>query len=82
MGNVLLTADSGSTKTTWVGQANGHEMFRHQTPGINPFMLDEAAIKDLLRNDAPLSDLAPQVADIRFFGAGCRGAQCDVVRKA
>lgn len=82
MGNVLLTADSGSTKTTWVGQANGHEMFRHQTPGINPFMLDEAAIKDLLRNDAPLSALAPQVADIRFFGAGCRGAQCDVVRKA
>ena len=40
MGNVLLTADSGSTKTTWVGQANDHEMFRHQTPGTNPFMLD------------------------------------------
>ena len=82
MGNVLLTADSGSTKTTWVGQANGQEMFRHQTPGINPFMLDEAAIKDLLRNDATQTEKAPQVADIRFVGAGCRGAQCDVVRKA
>jgi len=67
---MILLADSGSTKTHWVGLAggNGRELF---TEGLNPRLTSDDTFRDtlvrvrgeLLKGDA--------VEEIWFYGAGC-----------
>jgi N-acetylglucosamine kinase-like BadF-type ATPase len=66
-----LLADSGSTKTIWIGLIDNREEFRFATRGINPFYVDENQIVEMLREEVP-SEFQQTVFDqIFFYGAGC-----------
>jgi glucosamine kinase len=79
---MIVIADSGSTKTTWVlfdtKTGTSHTV---QTSGINPFYQDEAGIKDMLKNE--FSFTFTEIQEIHFYGAGCANSSVNnIVRKA
>lgn len=82
MNKIILTADSGSTKTDWVLTCEGKQLARISTQGVNPFMLSQAEIEQILRDEliSTAQFVQPQV--VHFYGAGCRGEQCKVVEEA
>lgn len=82
MEDVTLIADSGSTKTDWLLRAGGSEIARIATQGINPFMMSGEEIERLLRDELLTDGKFVSPAEVRFYGAGCRGAQCEVVASA
>ena len=68
-----LTADSGSTKTTWLLTTDNSKKSYFYTQGINPFHMDEGTIESVLRNEL-LPQLLPyssEIETISFYGAGC-----------
>lgn len=76
-----LIADGGSTKTLWaVKSADGLSSVA-VTRGINPVHQSLQEISAIVREELlPRLTVAPQA--VEFYGAGCRGAACDVVRRA
>lgn len=72
----LLIADSGSTKTDWLlASPTLSAPLRFSSAGLNPCLMDDDAIKALLR-----SEVAPHLPDevidrLYFYGAGCRPDQ-------
>lgn len=81
MADITLIADSGSTKTDWLLLDNETGKQRtFKTQGINPFMLSEEQIKEIIQCELlNENDFLPP-KEIRFYGAGCRGKQCDILR--
>ncbi len=71
---VLLVADSGSTKTDWGVVAGGEQVKRFNTQGINPFHQSGEKITDVLKGELlpQLGIWADAVSAVRFYGAGCR----------
>lgn len=67
---MILVADSGSSKTDWMGYLNG-ETINFNTPGINPYFLNEQDISKLLSKNETVLKHAKDVKEIYFFGAGC-----------
>ncbi|WP_293308817.1 N-acetylglucosamine kinase [Pedobacter sp. UBA5917] len=67
---MILVADSGSSKTDWMGYHNG-ETIKFSTPGINPYFLSEQEITKLITKNESLIQYANDVREIYFFGAGC-----------
>ena len=68
---MILIADGGSTKTDWCVAAQGKQLQRITTQGINPFFLSEDAIGEEIR-----SSLLPELQNLKFdalyfYGAGC-----------
>lgn len=82
METMILYADSGSTKTEWLGRNGQTEVFRHTTPGINPFLMSSEQIEQMLLAEPALMHVANDAHEIRFYGAGCRGTACHTVRTA
>lgn len=74
-----LIADSGSTKTSWVIAEGGSTVRRVSTAGINPVVQGVETIVSTLRELA--SQLDGQPTEIHFFGAGCRGEACLLMRR-
>jgi N-acetylglucosamine kinase-like BadF-type ATPase len=66
---MILVADSGSSKTDWMGYMNG-ETVSFNTKGINPYFLSANDIFKLLSKNKELAEYADQVKEIYFFGAG------------
>ena len=80
--NMILLADSGSTKTDWCVVDSGKEVMRIRTKGINPFFQSEEEIASELAKA-----LVPQLLDVHFericfYGAGCAFDKVDRVRRA
>lgn len=67
---MILVADSGSSKTDWMGYHNG-ETIKFSTPGINPYFSSELEIPKLIAKNEMLIKYADEVKEIYFFGAGC-----------
>ncbi len=67
---MILVADSGSSKTDWMGFVDG-KTIRFNTPGINPYFLNEFEIPKLLIKNEDVLRYAKEVKEIYFFGAGC-----------
>lgn len=68
-----LIADSGSTKTDWCVVDGGEVVFRTAGHGINPFQQDECTIEKIIRDELVGNiRCADRVAEIEFYGAGCR----------
>ncbi len=78
--NIVLIADSGSTKTDWLLLKGKDELSRFSTQGINPFMLTESEITTILATELP--QLPANVESIHFYGAGCRGELSAIVKSA
>lgn len=75
----ILIADSGSTKTEWMGQDGQNNTTLHfTTSGLNPCLMDDEAIANALAEE-----VVPQLPEelrfdaIYFYGAGCRPDQCE-----
>ncbi|UKT63103.1 N-acetylglucosamine kinase [Pedobacter mucosus] len=67
---MILVADSGSSKTDWMGYHNG-QTISFNTLGINPYFLSELEIPKLLLKNEDVVRYAEDVKEIYFFGAGC-----------
>lgn len=83
---MILIADSGSTKTHWCLMTANHQSSEFFTDGINPFFMDENAIKQSVSDQ-----LLPQIAKllwagklthIYFYGAGCTPEKSQMVSRA
>ena len=68
-----LTADSGSTKTTWLLNTNGAKKLYFYTQGINPFHMDIETMESILEKELlpQLQSLESPINNIEFYGAGC-----------
>lgn len=68
-----LTADSGSTKTTWLLNTNGAKKLYFYTQGINPFHMDNETMESILEKELmpQLQSLESPIDIIEFYGAGC-----------
>ncbi len=68
-----LTADSGSTKTTWLIEGNGsRKLFR--TDGLNPYYLTETEMDRTIRRQLLQQEGFPNhdaIDTVCFYGAGC-----------
>lgn len=68
---MILIADSGSTKCTWAACSNNGEIIQlHQTIGFNPKYTSEKSLLNALANST-LKDIKGKVKTIHFYGAGC-----------
>ena len=68
---MILIADSGSTKTGWCVSAQGKQLQRITTQGINPYFQSEDVIEQEIRS-ALLPELPTHTFDaLYFYGAGC-----------
>lgn len=67
---MILVADSGSSKTDWMGYSP-EETISFSTQGINPYFLTAQDIFKLFSKKKELAAYAEIVKEIYFFGAGC-----------
>ena len=75
---MILIAESGSTKCDWIGIGNDNTVqTQFQTVGINPMILDSAAILNILNSQKELIDLKLKIKKIKFYGAGCGTVETD-----
>ena len=51
MSDIILIADSGSTKTDWLLCTDGTPLARFKTQGINPYMLSDSQISNILKEE-------------------------------
>lgn len=80
---MTLTADSGSTKTTWLLTGNDTSLTL-STQGINPFHMTEETMRSILTDElmpqlkAALPSL--DIMEIHFYGAGCTKEKSPILR--
>ena len=67
---MILVADSGSSKTDWLGYHLGETISFH-TQGINPYFLNAQDIFKILSKMPELEAFAADVKEIYFYGSGC-----------
>jgi len=69
---MILVADSGSTKTSWIAlNSKGETCFKIETPGLNPAVFAKKTIYDRVVSKKELNDVRLDVEKIFFYGAGC-----------
>lgn len=69
----FLIADSGSTKTEWALITKESILLKFETPGINPYFLNQKQIENLLYKDVLpyLQKYLNLLQAVYFYGAGC-----------
>lgn len=67
---MILVADSGSSKTDWLGYHSGKTV-SFSTQGINPYFLNAQDILKILSKTPGLEEFAQEVKEIYFYGSGC-----------
>ena len=79
--NVILIADSGSTKTDWCVIDQGNVTLEISTQGINPFHQSKETISTILSKELlpQLGENAPQ--ELHFYGSGCTTANAVVMQE-
>jgi N-acetylglucosamine kinase-like BadF-type ATPase len=78
--NMMLIADSGSTKTDWAWIENGTIVHRVTTAGINPVHQGEEDIEKVVEQ-LPPSSKNTSLKWVFFYGAGCIPEKKGVVEK-
>ena len=79
---MILTADSGSTKTTWVLADTTGILQTFDTRGLNPYHITEETILGTLCNDVlPAIADAGNISEIYFYGAGCTPSKTDGLKR-
>jgi len=90
-----LTADSGSTKTTWLLTKNSRpspsgeteEASRFTTQGINPFHMSPSDMRRIISDELLAAivkdgsaDIAKSITRIHFYGAGCTKEKSPILK--
>ena len=78
MREMILIADSGSTKCDWI-LANGTENHEFKTMGFNPFFHDEKLIVEKIRAQEKMVQNSDAISEVYFYGAGCHNANLQQV---
>ncbi len=79
---MILIADSGSTKCDWIWGTDSESIFKAQTAGINPYILSDSQIWDVLNTSQALKDISAKIMKVYFYGAGCSSeTKCQLVSK-
>jgi N-acetylglucosamine kinase-like BadF-type ATPase len=68
---IRLVADSGSTKTEWVGILGNDVVFKTHTPGLNPFQISDKEFVEIVRTVFAESTQYGEIRSLVFYGAGC-----------
>ncbi len=68
---MILIAESGSTKTTWVIAEANAEKQRFQSQGFNPYTQSRAQIVKTLNEEVRPFVKDIQISAVYFYGAGC-----------
>jgi N-acetylglucosamine kinase-like BadF-type ATPase len=68
---MILVADSDSSKTYWILQLPESQFVEFSTKGINPFYFPEKEIVKILNSSSDILEVAPDISEVHFFGAGC-----------
>lgn len=81
--NMIVIADSGSTKTDWCMGHTRADSRRMQTEGINPFHQPAGEI-DRILSALPFArqEDAARVTNVYFYGAGCTPEKAGIVEEA
>jgi len=78
---MLLVVESGSTKSDWVLVENKAITHNFKTMGFNPFFHDEKIIHQALKENTGLYQIANQVTNLFFYGAGCSSEEMNNIIK-
>ena len=74
---MIVIADSGSTKTNWVGVENTQVVFTFDSKGINPCVQLLSEIEEMIQETATAMVAEGRVVtSIFFYGAGCTPDKC------
>lgn len=79
---MTITADSGSTKTTWLFTDNT-KSFKLTTQGINPFHQSEDVMRNIICNELLAQQGFPTLTSIEavnFYGAGCTKEKSPILK--
>ncbi|MFT4662703.1 MAG: glucosamine kinase [Patiriisocius sp.] len=68
---MILIADSGSTKTDWVGVENYKEILNTRTMGFNPFLHSVENIVSGITENTEVIGVSDSVDHLYYYGAGC-----------
>ncbi|MCF6222497.1 MAG: N-acetylglucosamine kinase [Flavobacteriaceae bacterium] len=69
---MILVADSGSTKTSWIAlNSKGETFFKVETKGLNPAVFDKKTLVKRIISKNELYEVKDKVKKIFFYGAGC-----------
>jgi len=81
--NMILIADSGSTKTDWacVSQ-DGSRVIKFRSQGYNPNYISKEDISADVKKNLPEGFPTDEVTEIDFYGAGVTELQYPLMRKA
>ncbi|MBK9328736.1 MAG: N-acetylglucosamine kinase [Sphingobacteriales bacterium] len=80
---MILFADSGSTKTSWLlYDKNDRSRKYFETLGINPIIHHHEEIFQKVYSIAELVAVADKVEEIKFFGAGCSSPERNKLAQA
>src|SRR6056297_1436383 len=71
MKNMILIAESGSTKCDWLFYQGNHCESETSTAGFNPYFHSEEWMIEQMRFNPQLVEVAKRVRAVYFFGAGC-----------
>ncbi len=80
--DMILIADSGSTKTDWCVAEQGVALKRISTKGMNPFFQSEEEMVEAMQTSLlpELEGRCPKA--VYFYGAGCAFDKVELVRRA
>ncbi len=80
---MILFADSGSTKTSWLLYDKKNDSRKYfETLGINPIIHHHEEIFQKVYSNADLVAVAENVAELKFFGAGCSSPERNKLAQA
>ena len=69
---MILVADSGSTKTNWIGMNDkGEKVFEVDTKGLNPAVFPKKTLYNRIVKKDALNNIRKEVDKIYFYVAGC-----------
>lgn len=72
--SALVISDAGGTSTSWAVLSENGEVARVKTEGFNA-VHDTPSKLSACISESPLSQLRGMRPKVRFYGAGCRGAE-------
>lgn len=67
---MILIAESGSSKTDWIGYTP-QKMYTFQTVGMNPYFYSADEVGKIMQDAPEVKEIANMVKEVYFFGSGC-----------
>ncbi|MBI4645473.1 MAG: hypothetical protein HY738_02485 [Bacteroidia bacterium] len=78
---MILIADSGSTKTDWRLIDNQKKSISFSSNGLNPYFVDDERVKTEILTHYPKTVKYERIEKIFFYGAGCSSPdKCQIVK--